>query len=372
MNTRSRFALAVALLSQSSSAVNTLADYESVTIVGSSCTASAVEGTDTIQCTYNTTNVPTEGANVYSKIVEGSCADNTAFAISAASSSNATGTTTEALPVTVSVDEKNCVGSSTTVVDGETVCQVSKTACSRADVVDATEAVSVNAAMLDVGITYNYAADGSFSVSVDTAAFDPQSTSVNATRTVDIQVFKGACGTSGACEITAESSDCYASDALAIGSAMELCIVPADTDVKVTGLQSVTVTPAGSDTEVTTVVEVDGTANFVTTVAVDDAARGATLTTLMIPLYYDEQAGAAGSVAVAGTALLEYISGRRLEVPLDRLLQSADGETPFSVNVPLENKEMPEVAQKETLESSASVAGIGVAGLAAAGAYALF
>ncbi len=375
MNTLSRYALAAAILSQSSSAANTLADYESVTIVGNDCTASAAEGTDTIQCTYSTTNVPSSGANVYSMITEGSCADNTAFTTSEATSSDGGTATTASLPVTVSNDEKNCVGSSTVVVDGENVCQVSKTACSRADVVDAVQEVSVNAAMLDVSITYNYAADGTFTVSVDTASFDPENTSTDATRSVAIQVFKGSCGTSGACEITAESSDCYASDPLAIGTAMELCVVPADSDVKVTGLQSVTVTPAGEGTDVTTIVEADGSANFVTTVDVDDAARGVTLSTLMIPFYYDEQDGAAGSVAVAGTALLEYISGRRLAVPLDRLLQSADDETPFSVNVPLEKSETPEVAQKEALESSASLVGIGFAGLAAAvaaGACALF
>lgn len=376
MKTLSRFALAAAILSQSSTAANTLADYESVVLEGNGCTASTVAGTNTIQCAFKSNNVPADGANIYSKIIEGSCADNAVFTTSEASSSDSTGYTTAALSVTVSNDEKNCVGSSTTVVDGKTVCQVTKAACSRVDVVDATEDVSVNAAMLDASITYNYAADGSFDVSVDTAAFDPEQTSAAATRTVDIQVFKGACGTSGACEITAEGSDCYASDALAIGSTMALCIVPADTDVRVTGLQSVTVTPAGAGTEVTTVVDADGNANFVTTVATDDNARGATLSTLMIPLYYDEQAGSAGSVAVAGTALLEYMTDapvqRRLEVPLDRLLQSVDDETPFSISVPLDRKETPEVAQKESLESGASFTGVGVAGFAFASVFALF
>ncbi|KAL7467209.1 hypothetical protein ACHAXS_007457 [Conticribra weissflogii] len=379
MHSTHRFALAAAILSQTTpSASADLAAYQAVAIAGQDCEASAAEGTDTLQCTFAATAVPPE-ANTLSKITAGSCADpaNASFTVSETStSSGIVGVETPLLPMDVSDAEKNCA--TPIMKDGKPVCEVTKTACARADVVDIAQQVSVNAAMMDVEVTYYYATDGTFEVSVDTAAFDPESVSADATRTVGIQVWKGDCA-SATCEITAAGSDCYGSDPLEIGSSMVLCVIPEDQDVKVTGLQTVTVTPAPAGAEAMTVVAADGSTNFVTTVVLESGGRGATLSTLMIPLYYDEQLGEAGSVAVAGTALLEYISStpttagpirRQLEVSLDRVLQAVEERTPFVVSVPLGKKETPQVAQMEVLESAASgMAGVGLAGAAVAGAY---
>jgi len=378
MHSFHRFALAAAILAQTTTA--DLAAYQSVTIAGQDCEASASESGDTLQCTFATSAIP-PSANTLSKITAGSCDDaaNQSFTVSETStSSGIVGVETPLLPISVSDAEKNCAAP--IMKDGKPVCEVTKTACARADVVDIAEQISVNAAMMDVDITYYYATDGTFEVSVDTAAFDPESVSADATRTVGIQVWKGDCGTA-ACEITAAGSDCYGEDPLEIGSSMVLCVVPEDQDVKVTGLRTVTVAPAPAGAEAMTVVAADGASNFVTTVDLEEGGRGATLSTLMIPLYYDEQLGAAGSVSVAGTALLEYVSTtpttsgpvrRKLEVSLDRVLQAVEERTPFFVSVPLGRKDVPQVAQMEVVESGAGVAGVGLAGLAVAGAYALF
>lgn len=366
-----RFALAATVLVEFATAE--LAAYQNAQILENSCLATASEAGDLIQCNFSG-YYDTALARVYTKITAGSCSDvaNVVFTTSETTSSDgATGFKTDSLSISVTDAEKNCEAEGTSSgvnSSGKSFCTVTKAACARADLVDLVEGVSVKAAMMDATITYKYAQDGTFDVFVDTASFDPSNVSSAASRTVTIQVFKGACGTTSACELTgANGATCYDADPLEIGTTMDLCIVPEDSDVKVVGIQSVTVTPTGDGAEVTTVVDAAGAVNFVTAVNVDSVTRGATLSSLMIPLYYDDQLGAAGSISIAGNAILEYIDilpTRRLEVSFDRLLQSIDKEIPFSIIVPLNRKENPAFASEDIIGSGANAAVVGWTSLA--------
>jgi len=329
--------------------------YENLSISGQGetpCTAAISTSSQQVQCTFalnqsgSSYNSPS-GSSIFSKINPGSCdaVENAGFKTSEATSGSAT---TDFLNLTVDATEKNCDGP--VEKEGKMVCKVSKTFCARADLVVSGES-SVIAGMLNGVVDFYYATDGTFTSTISTSAFNPESASASETRTVDVSVTRGSCGSAQ------ETGN------LAIGSTLNLCVFAADADVQVTSLKSVSVTPyGGTGTEI---ISVDSSNNFVTTT--DASTDGVTISTLMIPTYYDAQNGAAGSVTVSGTAMLTY--SRR--VLTARGLQVEEETAPFEFEVPLESTDLPKIAEVDE-ESGANFIGVGMAGFAIAGAIAVF
>ncbi|KAL7461802.1 hypothetical protein ACHAXS_002204, partial [Conticribra weissflogii] len=103
-----------------------------------------------------------------------------------------------------------------------------------------------------------------------------------------------------------------------------------------------------------------GSTNFVTKSVVNQSGE-VTLSTLLIPAYYDALKNSADDfISVSGVVLLEYVSvPRRLgHAEMDRTLQVTGSDaSPFAVSVPLENRDSPMVARSNINSSTRSVDG---------------
>jgi hypothetical protein len=95
----------------------------------------------------------------------------------------------------------------------------------------------------------------------------------------------------------------------------------------------------------------NGISNFVT--SFENQANPVTLSTLMIPVFYDLQGGSAGSITINGAASIIY--SRRLES--GRFLQDEE-EGKFLIEIPLADRSVPVVVDSVAEENSGRVSGL--------------
>jgi hypothetical protein len=95
----------------------------------------------------------------------------------------------------------------------------------------------------------------------------------------------------------------------------------------------------------------NGTANFVT--SFENEVNPVTLSTLMIPVFYDLPGGNSGSITISGTASIIY--SRRLES--GRFLQD-DEEGKFLIEIPLAYRSVPVVVDSVVQENAGDVLGV--------------
>ncbi|KAL7465203.1 hypothetical protein ACHAXS_005531, partial [Conticribra weissflogii] len=353
--------------------------YQSTNLVGD-CTVDSRPSRESVTCSYYA--IPSlpddvDYATIYTKVILESCADAAAFVTTDATHGGIGNATTPSLDMLISLQEKNCDPSE--VTNGE--CVVVRPFCSRADIVDNDAGVSVRSLVIGGNATFTYQRDGTFSTNVATADFAADVVAADVTREVTVRVFHGVCDApETTCEIT-DTSDCFSEDGgLAVGSTLNLCIALADDDVRLSSLRSVVAT-AGTPPSSVSVEWVDdvGTPNFVTRVIPKDDGTGATLSSLMTPAYYDVQSGGGdGSISVTGTVVVEYISsvgsrGRSL-VRLLQTQREGEVDAPFSISVPLETKELPQIASRDNVVSGSnrlSRTGGGCVGVSLAAVWAL-
>lgn len=231
--------------------------------------------------------------------------------------------------------------------------------CLRADLYDdSDDTVSIGARKVNLQLDITYVTESDFSVTnILTSEFVASSTSTSATNAVSIKVFKDSCDSG--CEIVdGDSGGCFAdANKVKIGDTLALCMMSEAADVDLIGIESAKVDAADYSSAIVEFKEVGsaGTNNFVTTTSV--ANGQVTLETLLLPAYYDAlDGGVDGSLAVSGTILLSYVDMNRRR--LGRELQGGNqvqDESPFSVNIPLENQNgNPEIAQERNGSSAAS------------------
>jgi hypothetical protein len=181
--------------------------------------------------------------------------------------------------------------------------------------------------MYEIDSTVSYNSEGVFSAEVQTSAFTSTEESMSAAVYKALNVSLGPCGEST--EPTAPFN---------IGDVASLCI-SSDESVKLS-LIDVLANP-GNQKLVT-----EGVANLVT--SFDDEANPLTLSTVLVPIYFDTLGGDAGIVTINGTAAIMY--SRRLEG--GRLLEEEE-EGQFSVNIPLEKRPAPDVVNSLIEEENA-------------------
>jgi len=201
--------------------------------------------------------------------------------------------------------------------------------CIRIDI--KAQGVSLLAAMFKVDSTVLYDRDGAFSAQVQTGAFTSTDKTVSAAVSRTLSATLGKCGSS---EVPTP---------LNIGDVAYMCISSQD-DVKI-NLTNVVANP-GEQALVT-----DGMANFVT--SFENEANPVTLSTLMIPIFYDLQGGNAGRVTINGTASIIY--SRRLES--GRVLED-DEEGKFLIELPLDERSVPVVVDSVAEENAGWVLGL--------------
>lgn len=198
--------------------------------------------------------------------------------------------------------------------------------CVRIDI--KSQDVSLLAAMFKVDSTVLYDRDGAFSAKVQTEAFTSTNKTASTAVSRTLSATLGKCGSSGALP------------PLNIGDVAYVCISSQD-DIKI-NLTNVVANP-GEQALVT-----DGMANFVT--SFEKEANPVTLSTLMIPVFYDLQGGNAGSITINGTASIIY--SRRLES--GRFLED-DEEGKFLIELPLVERSVPVVVDSVTEENAGQV-----------------
>ncbi len=223
---------------------------------------------------------------------------------------------------------------------------------------------SIMARKFDLSLNITFETNATFNVdSILTSEFIASDADANATRSVSIQVFKGECDSNPTCNVNTD--DCFSGvNKVVVGNTLDLCIKAPDADVKVRGLefataeagetyQSELIAKSGTDGEV-------GIPNFVTRSVVNEQGE-LTLSTLLLPSYYDALAGSGVNsfITVSGVALVEYelVSGsgsrhRRLKSDSDsneRMLQVSEVDNPaFSASIPLDVGDVPAIAQTGT------------------------
>jgi len=201
--------------------------------------------------------------------------------------------------------------------------------CIRIDI--KAQGVSLLAAMFKVTSTVLFDTDVAFSAEVQTEAFTStdKNASVAVPRTLSATL--GKCGSSEAAQ------------PLNIGDVAYVCISSQD-DIKI-NLINVIANP-GEQALVT-----DGVANFVT--SFENEANPVTLSTLMLPVFYDLQGGNAGGVTINGTASI--IFSRRLE---SGSFLKDDDEGKFLIEVLLAEHSVPAVVDSVTEENAGRVLGL--------------
>lgn len=234
---------------------------------------------------------------------------------------------------------------------------------------------SIMARKFDLSLDITFETNASFNVdSILTSEFIASDASANASRSVSIEVFKGTCDSNPTCNVNTD--DCFSGvNEVVVGDTLDLCIKAPDADVKVRGLktasveagdnyQSVLIAKSGNDGEIRT-------PNFVTSSVVNELGE-LTLSTLLLPAYYDALAGSGvnGAINVSGVVLVEYVLDlvtgsrhRRLKSDSssnERVLQVSEVETSaFSASIPLGAGDIPTIAQSGT--SSVGRAALGSA-----------
>jgi len=191
--------------------------------------------------------------------------------------------------------------------------------------------ISLLAAMFKVDSTVLFDTTGAFSAVVETEAFTSTDKTATAAVSRTLNATLGMCGSS------------EAPTPLNIGDVVYVCISSQD-DVKL-NLINVVANPGEQ------VLVANGTANFVT--SFENGANPVTLSTLMIPVFYDLQGGNAGSITISGTASIIY--SRRLES--GRFLQD-DEEGKFIIEIPLADRSVPVVVDSVAEENTGHVLGL--------------
>jgi len=210
--------------------------------------------------------------------------------------------------------------------------------CVRIDI--KAQGVSLFAAMFTVDSTVLFDTDGAFSAEVQTAAFTSTDKTASAAVSRTLSATLGECGSS------------EAPAPLNVGDVAYVCISSQD-DIRI-NLINVFANPGEQ------ALVADGMANFVT--SFENEANPVTLSTLMVPIFYDLQGGNAGSVIINGTASIIY--SRRLES--GRFLND-DEEGKFLIEIPLGERSVPEVVELVVEENAgpllglSCVAGVGIA-----------
>lgn len=254
--------------------------------------------------------------------------------------------------ITITAAEKTCENP-----DENGFCVVAKNFCSRVDIFDTAENISVKAAIYLGTSTFKYATDGSFQVDVTTASFDPEAANADATRIETVEAYR--------CD--ADGNDATESGNIAVGDTLHICVYSADSDVtvEVTELdlmfeENVLASPIASSIP-----------NFVTAVGTKSVSGKSgnvqVISTLMIPSIYDN---AGGKIITAnGTASVVY--GRRMLKTTSRDLQADEETTKFDVEFQLGETVDPAIAKEGTkIESGASAVEFGMITLIAGGALA--
>mmetsp|Transcript_2090 Transcript_2090/g.4492 ORF Transcript_2090/g.4492 Transcript_2090/m.4492 type:complete len:478 (-) Transcript_2090:1688-3121(-) len=183
--------------------------------------------------------------------------------------------------------------------------------------------ISVTAKKWNIETDYIYEMDGTFTASVTTSEFVADATGASDAREVTISARIGPC--SGTAKSTAP---------FVIGDVVEFCVWNDDMDVEISGFKDVKF-----DSPETFIVDNLGGTNFVTKIG-EVPSSEVTIETLMVPAYYDERNGDAGTMTLTGVATVVY--NRRLSD--GRTLQEDNSSPlPFSVEIPLAKKDLPEI-----------------------------
>jgi len=192
------------------------------------------------------------------------------------------------------------------------------TNCLRIDV--KSQGISILASMYEVMSALEYDTEGVFSATVQTAEFMVKGENVSMVVTRTLSASIGECGS------TAE-----AVTPLEIGSTAAICI--SSDDGVMLSLKSVVANPGNQ------VLVDNGVANFLTTF--QEKANPVTLSTLMVPIFYDLQPADVGSITLNGTASIIY--SRRLK---DGGLLDKVEDSEFLVEIPLASRgQVPDIPQ---------------------------
>ena len=272
------------------------------------------------------------------------------------------------LDLEVTDDEKNCIGAGTRSTnpdhyrkdDGS--CFIRKHFCARAELSDTTtdKNIRVAANLLKGWVDFTFAMDGTFTVTTTTDSFDPELGEAMAERSVGVKVSQGACG-----DTLCELGSVNACPDVEVNTVLDLCIEPTDSDVKITGLNTVIATA----NSIQTLIDGSGVENFVTEVS-DLNTKAVTLSTLLVPSYYDEHEGESGDITLSGLAGISYT--RRLLRTRD-LLEDPEGPILFRAKISTKTKEStPMIAHAQEKEASDGrrMLALGISILAAAGVMA--
>jgi len=200
------------------------------------------------------------------------------------------------------------------------------TSCLRIDV--KSQGVSILASMYDVVSVLEYSKEGLFSATVQTAEFKANGESITTIATTSLSASLGVCGST------------YEVDSpLKVGSIASICI-SSDDDIKLL-LKFVVANPGNQ------VLVDNGVANFLTTL--QENKNYVTLSTLMVPIFYDLQSGDAGRITVNGTASIIY--SRRLEN--GHSLEETE-ESLFLIEIPLASgTRVPDISQVQVDKTNA-------------------
>ncbi len=174
--------------------------------------------------------------------------------------------------------------------------------------------------MFNVDSTVQFDTTGAILAVVKTLAFISTDKTATAAVSRTLNATLGKCGSS------------EAPTPLNIGDVAYVCISSQD-DIKI-NLTNVIANPG--EQELVT----DGMANFVT--SFESQANPVTLSTLMIPVFYDLQGGNAGSITINGSASIIY--SRRLES--GRFLQD-DEEGNFLIEIQLADRSVPAIVKSQ-------------------------
>ncbi|KAL7463333.1 hypothetical protein ACHAXS_003711 [Conticribra weissflogii] len=245
--------------------------------------------------------------------------------------------------------------------------------CLRADLFDDSDSnVSVGAQKVNLNLDIVYETRSGFLIkSIETSEFRASDVSADATRSVGLKIFKNSCY--NGCELVpGDSNSCFVANKAAIGDILSLCIKADDADVELMGLEYAKVVAGGYTSNIVTetFAGTAGEDNFVTTTIVENGE--VSLKTLLLPAYYDALDGLEGSIEITGTALLMYVSNRRLGGIDDDMRElnaessaSSDEIVYFSIAIPVQKNPVPALSWPEK-ESSACRTGFGLAALTVA------
>lgn len=186
---------------------------------------------------------------------------------------------------------------------------------------------SILASMHEVTSTITFDKEGVWSADIQIAPFAASEVNEEVSRTVYVEVKVGSC------------TDQEPIDKFSIGETAALCIFTTDSDVSLS-LKDVRAEPGNQ-----VLVDSFGNPNWVSSVN-NSASREVTLKTLMIPVYFDSQAGG-GAVTIDGKAVITYT---RRSLVVDEHMQKKSEDHSFSINLNLFSDDQ---MQKSSLKSSA-------------------